>query len=79
MSATERNASVELLVMTAEHLEVAIKNYREAARLYEAGNDQKASHFVLVGSGEAIFAHEHVLQVAKLQAEEFRKSQAESS
>jgi len=73
MSQAVKHMGAEHLIMAAEHLEAAALRQREAAKLYQAGNDEKASHHAVVARGELVLAQDHEKEASKCQAAEFKK------
>ena len=73
MSQSVKHAGAEHLLMAAQHLELAAKQHRDAAKCYDAGNDEKAGHHALVAHGELVLAQDHEKEASKYHAAEHGK------
>jgi hypothetical protein len=70
MSQAVKHAGAEHLLMAAQHLELAAQQHRDAAKSYNAGNNEQASHHAFVAHGELVLAQDHEKEASKLHAAE---------
>jgi len=59
--------------MAAQHLEHAIKQFRDAAKCYDAANEEKAGHHALAARAELTLAQDHEKEASKYYAAEHGK------
>lgn len=70
MSVGQKNIASEHLIMAADHLDRAASQYRDAAKCYDAGDDQKGAHHAFAAHGEFVLAQDHEREASKYHAGE---------
>lgn len=70
MSASVKNVGSEHFAMAAKHLQVAAKRHLDAAKSFDAGNDEKGGFHAFVGMGQLELANWHIKEASKVNAKE---------